>query len=142
MNRDYWRNYYDAATAAKSDALRQELFIESTGVAIHLDLYQQADANAPVVIINHGGGGYWRIFLGVALALYARAYTVIVPNQRGQGYSEGDRGDFTIGELVQNIVDVAQWARARYAGPCSCWVPAWGAAWFTMRQRQVRPPMC
>ncbi|MCU0514666.1 MAG: lysophospholipase [Anaerolineae bacterium] len=118
MNLDpaWWQNYFDAAAIARSHALRREQTLISTGVTLHMDIYEQADKTAPVVLINHGGGGYSRIFLPLALALYERGYTLIVPNQRGQGYSAGDRGDFTLGQLVQNIVDVAHLARERYAG--------------------------
>lgn len=117
INQDYWRHYYDAETAAQGDVLRQEMTLQSTGVAIHLDLYKQPDRTAPVLIINHGGGGYSRMFLPLALALYRHGYTVIAPDQRGQGYSEGDRGDFTIDQFVQNIIDVTCWARACFSGP-------------------------
>jgi alpha-beta hydrolase superfamily lysophospholipase len=113
---DYWRRYHNAETLARFDALHTEAHITSTGVRLHIDLYEQPDPAAPVLVINHGGGGYSRIFLPVALALYDRGYTIVVPDQRGQGLSEGNRGDFTVGQLVQNIVDVAQWAQARYRG--------------------------
>ena len=113
MDKQYWKQYFDAETVAQAETLRQEVYIASTGLQIHMDVYEQPDRNAPVLIFNHGGGGYCRFFVPLALALYQRGYTVIAPDQRGQGYSEGDRTDFTIGELVQNIVDVAHWARAR-----------------------------
>ncbi|MBL8156829.1 MAG: alpha/beta fold hydrolase [Anaerolineae bacterium] len=116
IHQTYWQNYYDESTVARSNALRQEVTIQSTGVNIQMDVYEQPDKSALVVILNHGAGGYSRIFLPVTLALYERGYTVIAPNQRGQGYSEGDRGDFTVGQFVQNIVDVTHWARQRYSG--------------------------
>ena len=117
LDQTYWQNYFDEATITRSNALRQEITIPSTSVNIHMDIYEQADKSAPVLIVNHGAGGYSRIFLPVTLALYERGYTVIAPNQRGQGYSEGDRGDFTVGQFIQNIVDVTHWARQRYSGP-------------------------
>jgi pimeloyl-ACP methyl ester carboxylesterase len=119
----YWRNYHDAETLAEADRLRVSHRVESTGVGLNVDTYEQADSAtaagqmAPVIIFNHGGGGYSRLFLPLVLALYGRGYTVVVPDQRGQGLSEGDRSDFEMGQFVQNIIDVARWARARYAGP-------------------------
>lgn len=68
------------------------------------------------MIFNHGGGGYSRLFLPIARALHGLGYTVILPDQRGQGLSEGDRGDFTVSQHVTNIVDVAHWARRAYRG--------------------------
>ncbi len=116
IHQTYWQNYFDTATIARSNALRQEMTLQSTGVNIHMDVYEQADKSAPVLIVNHGGGGYSRIFIEPILAMYERGYTIIAPNQRGQGYSEGNRGDFTVGQFVQNIIDVTHWARARYSG--------------------------
>lgn len=116
LSLDYWQNYFSADLIAWSDTHRQTIRLPSTDVHIALDVYEQAERSAPVLVMNHGAGGYSRIFLEPARALYERGYTVILPNQRGQGYSEGDRGDFTVGQFVQNIVDVAHWARARYTG--------------------------
>lgn len=116
FDKAYWQNYYNESVIARSNILRQEMTLSSTGVNIHMDVYEQADKSAPVIIINHGAGGYSRIFLPVTLALYDRGYTVIAPDQYGQGYSEGARGDFTVGQFVQNIIDVTHWARARYSG--------------------------
>ncbi len=113
---DYWRQYFDETTAKQSDAKRQAMTITSDGVRLHLDVYEQSDRSAPTLLFNHGGGGYSRLFVPVALALYERGYTVVLPDQRGQGYSEGDRSDFTVGELARNVADAAAWARARYSG--------------------------
>jgi alpha-beta hydrolase superfamily lysophospholipase len=112
----YWERYYDRETVVQDKGIRQELFIRSTGVLIHLDLYEQPDRNRPVIIVNHGGGGYSRFFVTLADHLYRQGYSVVLPNQRGQGFSEGNRGDFTMGQLVENIIDVTSWARMRYGG--------------------------
>lgn len=114
--RDYWRVYHAAETLERADALRKTYQVESTGVRLHVDAYEQDTVAAPVLIFNHGGGGYSRLFVPLALALYDRGYSVIIPDQRGQGLSQGSRSDFKLGQFVQNIVDVARWAQARYAG--------------------------
>lgn len=113
---DYWRVYHSAENLARSDALRRVYTVRSTGVDLHVDAYERPEADAPVLIFNHGGGGYSRLFVPLALALYDRGYTVLTPDQRGQGLSGGNRSDFTLGQFVQNIVDVAHWARERYSG--------------------------
>lgn len=112
----YWKVYYDADTLARAEALREEHRFTSTGVTLHADVYPRPETHAPVLVLNHGGGGYCRLFVRVALALHARGWTLVLPDQCGQGYSEGDRGDFTLPLLVQNVVDAAGWARARFAG--------------------------
>lgn len=115
-NDDYWRVYHSSEALDRADTIREVATITSTGVDIHIDVYEQAAPHAPVFIFNHGGGGYSRLFVPLALEMYDRGYTVLLPDQRGQGLSGGDRRNFTMGEFVQNIVDVAHWARQRYPG--------------------------
>jgi pimeloyl-ACP methyl ester carboxylesterase len=116
LENDYWRIYHSQETLERGDALRKEYKILSTGVRLHVDAYERTEDEAPILIFNHGGGGYSRLFVPLALALYDKGYTVLCPDQRGQGLSEGSRGDFTMDQFVQNIVDVAQWTRERYRG--------------------------
>lgn len=114
---DYWRNYYDDATLARSDELREVHSILSGGASIHIDLYRQPARDAPTVVFNHGSAGYCRIFVDLALMYFDRGYTVVLPDQIGQGLSGGRRGDYTITEATQSIVDVALWAKSRLDGP-------------------------
>jgi alpha-beta hydrolase superfamily lysophospholipase len=114
---EYWRTYYDKTTIERSCRLRQEARIPSTGVRLHLDVYSNPDSWAPVIIFNHGAAGYCRIFVQLALSFYDLGYTVVLPDQRGQGLSGGRRGDYTIAECVQNIVDVVHWAKDRFRTP-------------------------
>lgn len=116
IHSDYWRVYHAPEVLARADALRTVYHIDSTGTQLHLDAYEQPDSHAPVIIFNHGGGGYSRLFIPLALELHRRGYTVLIPDQRGQGLSGGNRSDFIMSQFVQNIVDVAQWARNRYPG--------------------------
>lgn len=114
---EYWRGYYADDLLRWADALRQSHQIASSGVMIHLDVYPHPNPEAPVVIFNHGGAGYGRLFVPLAQRFHARGYTVVLPDQRGQGFSGGGRGDYTIAACTQNIVDAARWAHHRFAGP-------------------------
>lgn len=113
---DYWRTYYDDRTLARVDELREVHHIRSTGVTLTVDVYA-AGVGAPVVVFNHGGGGYAKMFIPLALALHGRGYTVVLPDQKGQGFSEGVRGDVTLAECIQNAIDATHWARERFTGP-------------------------
>lgn len=114
---EYWHCYYDAATLSRSQWLRQTHVVESTGVSLHVDTYPRPEPGAPVILFNHGAAGYCRLFVSLALSLYDRGYTVVLPDQRGQGLSGGPRGDYTLAECVENIVDTASWAVEQYEGP-------------------------
>jgi predicted alpha/beta-fold hydrolase len=115
--RNYWQTYYDRNTVLRSNELRQEFYINSSGVQIHLDVYERPEKNAPVIVFNHGGAGYCRLFVEVALMFYDLGYTVVLPDQRGQGFSGGVRGDYTIAEITQNVRDTVKWAKNRYDSP-------------------------
>jgi alpha-beta hydrolase superfamily lysophospholipase len=117
MKADYWRIYYDGTVAERSDSMREEQVIRSTGVDIHIDVYPGPHPHAPVVIFNHGAAGYCRLFVPLALLLHDRGYTVVLPDQRGQGLSGGRRGDYTISECVRNILDATHWAGERFGSP-------------------------
>lgn len=112
----YWHCYHPPALLARACSVMQTVHVQSTGVELHIDLYPQPDKSAPVLLLNHGGGGYGGMFVGLALAFHELGYTVVVPDQKGQGRSGGALGDFTVAETVQNIVDVCTWARQEYQG--------------------------
>ncbi len=116
VNSDYWRVYHSKETLERAVSLLKTYQISSTEVRLHIDAYEQNEKDAPIIIFNHGGGGYSRLFVPLALELYDAGYTVILPDQRGQGLSEGKRGDFILSQLVQNIVDVTTWAKTQYTG--------------------------
>jgi pimeloyl-ACP methyl ester carboxylesterase len=111
----HWHAYHPSDVVAWAEATVQPADIQSTGVPIHIDTYP--NPGGPVVIVNHGGGGYCKLFAGVAKALHQRGYTVVLPDQRGQGFSGGARGDVTISQAVQNVIDAACWAEATFKQP-------------------------
>lgn len=111
---EYWRCYAHREEVNRSDNLRQEATILSGGTDIHLDIYPQATLNAPVLILNHALAGYCRLMIPLVLQFYDAGYCVVLADQKGQGFSGGRRGDYTIAECVQNIVDTGLWARQRF----------------------------
>jgi pimeloyl-ACP methyl ester carboxylesterase len=115
----YWRKYFagDGDLLERADRIRTSTTLRSTGATLHIDSYVQDDSFAPVVVFNHGGGSYGRLATKLAMSFYDRGYTVVTSDQKGQGFSSGPRGLATFGESVQNVVDVARWARLTFAGP-------------------------
>lgn len=113
-DRDYWRHYHDADTLRRFEALCAPVTLVSGGLRLNLDVYAQPDSSRPVIIFNHGAGGYSRMFIPIALGLYDAGCSVVLPDQAGQGLSEGARGAAPVPVLVQNVVDVARWVRERW----------------------------
>ncbi|MCU0598432.1 MAG: lysophospholipase [Desulfobacterales bacterium] len=117
MRSDYWHVYYSKEDIEYGEKHREEIKILSTGINIHIDFYRNPNPEAPILIFNHGAAGYCRLFVKLARLFNETGYTVVLPDQRGQGLSEGKRGDYTISECVQNIADAAHWAKERFKTP-------------------------
>jgi pimeloyl-ACP methyl ester carboxylesterase len=85
---------------------------------LYADIYQRPEPQAPILIWNHGAGGYSGLFVTLALAFYDRGYTVVVADLQGHGRTGvGDaKGDFTINGMAQNIADVIAWATQQFRG--------------------------
>jgi alpha-beta hydrolase superfamily lysophospholipase len=116
-NKNYWHVYYDSQTIDRCERIRQEYCIETSGVFLHVDAYLQVEADAPVLLMTHGEGGYSRLFVRVALALFELGYSVLVVDQRGHGYSSGRQADFTLNHLIEDVLDAVHWARRNFSGP-------------------------
>jgi pimeloyl-ACP methyl ester carboxylesterase len=99
------------------DPIRTTAQIRSAGVNIHLDVYPQEEKSSPVLIYNHGMASYCRLFVIPAMRFYRLGYTVALPDQKGNGFSGGRRGDYTVPEAVQNILDTVEWAEQNFSGP-------------------------
>jgi pimeloyl-ACP methyl ester carboxylesterase len=114
---NYWRACFPQELLAWADGHLRTCAIASDGIQLHLDMYPQPDPRAPVIIFNHGTLGYGRLFLEMARVYYRLGYSLVLPDQRGNGFSGGARGDYTISQAVRNIRDTTRWTRGRFAGP-------------------------
>ena len=113
----YWRNYLPADLQKRADALRQSRWITSLGLPLHVDVYPQTNLDAPVVVFFHGGGGYARLFAGLASAFHQQGFHVVMPDLIGQGFSAGDRSDFLFSQFIENGLDTVSWAKMEFTGP-------------------------
>ncbi|NOK57656.1 MAG: hypothetical protein GFH27_549303n79 [Chloroflexi bacterium AL-W] len=116
-NFNYWRNLCTPDVAERAECLRQSYDISSTGIRIHIDTYPQPNANAPVLIFNHGVRSYGRMMAGLIMGFYDQGYTVVAGDRIGQGFSGGQRGVMTFEQNAQNAVDIARWTKTRFGTP-------------------------
>jgi alpha-beta hydrolase superfamily lysophospholipase len=113
MYSNYWQKYFNKQDVDWCLENVKEEKISSTGVKIHLDIYEAQSPKAYMVFC-HGGGGYSRIFIPLVKELLQNNITVILPNYKGQGFSEGDRSDLNPQDFVQNTIDTIDWCFKTY----------------------------
>jgi len=88
-------------------------YLESAGNRLHLDI-RAADDGAPALLFIPGTGahaGYYAPFLD---ALAAQGFTVAGLDYQGHGRSEGKRGDFTFGGLLDDVNAAVAHVRERF----------------------------
>jgi pimeloyl-ACP methyl ester carboxylesterase len=110
---DYWKNYiYEINPEEVKRNLRQATF-KSRGLNLSLKYFEK-DRNTPNILLIGGTGFYSLIGADVMYAMHLRDYNVFGVDFQGHGDSEGKRGDFTIGELVENCSDAASYISANF----------------------------
>lgn len=83
---------------------------------LHLEIYPNA-AEAPVVIFLPGIGTYTEMYAELFHHLHDQGFTVVGLDLRGHGYSGGQRGRYTVEEVVDDIDEVIAHLQPRFQGP-------------------------
>jgi len=69
-----------------------DTFALPDGARLFFRFWQGTDATAPVLVLLHGLGAHTGWFIDMGNELHARGLTVYMPDHRGFGHSDGDRG--------------------------------------------------
>ncbi|MCS6818947.1 MAG: alpha/beta fold hydrolase [Chitinophagales bacterium] len=85
----------------------------SDGLKLHLDIYEYAK-EAPTVVFMPGTSLYALCYAEFMWKLGESGFNVIGFDPRGHGRSEGQRGDYTVEELMRDAESVITWAIQRY----------------------------
>jgi len=112
----YWKNYVSETDSDEIEKSLRETTFKSRGLNLRLKYFQK-DISAPSILCIPGTGCY--SLLGTAEMLYhiyLRGYNVFAVDLQGHGDSEGKRGDFTIGQLVENSRDAARYISRNFNG--------------------------
>lgn len=117
VGRRYWRKILRTEDVRWAEAQSLGYRIPSNTIGIHLDVYPQAASDAPVLVLAHGLLTYGKLLIPLARAFFEQGYTVICPDNAGNGFSGGVRGGQTVGEAAAVLVDATIWARQRFDGP-------------------------
>ena len=88
----------------------------SDGIRLHLDVIEVAPRK-PTIIFAPGTAVYGLTFANYLAALADQGFNVVSFDPRGHGRSEGERGAYTVPELVRDARCAIGYARERFGGP-------------------------
>jgi alpha-beta hydrolase superfamily lysophospholipase len=83
---------WGAPVATDGGQYGTDTFALPDGARLFFRFWQAADATAPVLVFLHGLGAHTGWFIDMGNELHARGLTVYMPDHRGFGRSDGDRG--------------------------------------------------
>ena len=110
---NYWKNYLYETDAEEIERNLARTTFKSRGLNLSLKYFEK-DRNAPNILLISGTGRYSLFGADMMYEMHLRDYNVFGVDFQGHGDSEGKRGDFTIGELVENCSDAAKYVSANF----------------------------
>ena len=102
---------------AEAVARRQRDRLAVSEGEIHLDLYPPQREQTGTVVFVGGLSSHALMYAGFLDALSRRGHAVVALDLRGHGRSSGERGDFTIESVIEDLAAAAGYARQLFGGP-------------------------
>lgn len=93
----------------------REVFRVADGL-VHCELYEHAP-DAPTLLFLPGLGTYCELYAELLGRLSLAGFNVVGVDPRGHGYSGGDRGDYRVAQVVDDLGQVLDHLQARFSGP-------------------------
>ena len=87
--------------------------IISDGLKIHLDIFEH-HPKAPNILFIPGTALYAMCYAEIMYKLGMQGFNVIGIDPRGHGRSEGNRGDYTLMEVMKDVENTIEYIRNRY----------------------------
>jgi pimeloyl-ACP methyl ester carboxylesterase len=94
---------------------KEELFIESAGQRIHLDIFNNTGEKKTIVFFP-GTGAASEFYATFLEAVAYKGFNIIGIDPLGHGHSSGKRGDFTMGQLLTNLKDTVAYSKKKFSG--------------------------
>lgn len=140
--------FADIAHARGVPPLHQEFLSEKTEsdrIEIHMDIYEVGE-EAPTVIFIPGTAVYAMCFVEILHEIGQAGYNVIGFDPRGHGRSGGNRGDYTITELIRDTQQVINYTKQRFGGDISLFGSSQGGivAFYTaaLEEEHIQSAVC
>lgn len=92
-------------------------FIRYRDLAVHLEVHEAADRDAPCLVIHHGLGDHVRRFTPLAGRLAEAGVNVVAVDRPGHGLSQGHRGHCPLPAALAVVESSIRHARERFGGP-------------------------
>ncbi|MGL6260148.1 alpha/beta hydrolase [Vibrio sp. WXL210] len=93
--------------------LAQRELLQLGSLPLHAELYHYAPS-APCVVFVPGIGTYSELYAESLAKLALRGFNVVGVDLRGHGYSGGERGDYSVAEVVGDLQHVVDYLEQRY----------------------------
>lgn len=87
--------------------------VASGNVKLHVDVHIY-DVKSPTLVFVPGTSVYGLCYAELLAEIGKKGYNIIAMDPRGHGRSEGDRGDYTIEELMEDVRSVVTYAKKRF----------------------------
>ncbi|WP_372739496.1 alpha/beta hydrolase [Neptunomonas sp.] len=86
-------------------------------LAVHCELYQADDAEAPILIFLPGIGTYSELYADLLGRFAENGFHTVSLDYPGHGYSAGTRGQYSVENVVQSVSDLIDRMQERFSGP-------------------------
>lgn len=98
------------------DALLHRKSLSIGELPLHCELYE-CDADAPLLVFLPGIGTYSELYACLFDALRQKGFNVVSIDLPGHGYSGGPRGDYTVDQVCDCVIDVIDALETSFSGP-------------------------
>lgn len=91
----------------------ESTMVQSGSLKLNVDVHEFSK-DAPTVVFVPGTSVYGLCYAEVLHAIGKKGYNIVAMDPRGHGRSEGNRGDYTIEELMSDVENVVAYAKQRF----------------------------
>lgn len=114
------------------------------GLPIHCEIYESGKDD-PVIVFLPGIGTYTEMYCEFLSKLATWGFNVVGVDFRGHGYSGGERGEYTVSQVISDMKEVLDVLSETYTGPIGllgCSIGASMARAYAENDPRIKALMC
>jgi pimeloyl-ACP methyl ester carboxylesterase len=112
-SRDYWKKYLWETDANQIERDLKQTTIRSRNINLSLKYFEKSQ-DAPNILWVVGTGCHSLYLAELGYHMHLRGFNTFGIDFQGHGESDGERGDFTLSELVRNCIDATAYISNKY----------------------------